>query len=78
MLPASLAAVRAGVHGHSDVSLGEGGRVVWCRRRYSDQLATLLFLLDEGHFRFRSRLSKKVVDTGLLGDRCRLSGDCHR
>ena len=82
MLPASLAAWRAGVHGDADVGLGQRRGVVGAVARHGDELAALLLLADVGQLGLRRGLGDEVVDAGLGGDgrggQRVVAGDHHR
>ena len=73
-----LGGLRAGVHGHADVGLGQRRGVVGAVAHHGDQLAVGLLLADVGELRFRRRLGDEIVDAGLLGDGSRPSADCRR
>jgi hypothetical protein len=56
------------VHRDADVGLRQGWSVVRAVAGHRDELAALLFGLDQSHLRFGGRLSQEIVDTGLLRD----------
>ena len=82
MLPASRAAMRAGVHGDADIGLGERRRIVGAVAAHGDQLALGLLLADQRQLVFGRCLGKEVVDACLGRDRCRrhriVAGDHYR
>ena len=70
-VPGLLRGLRAGVHGHADVGLGEGGSVVGAVTGHRDEPAARLLLADQVHLVLGRRLGEEVVDAGLGGDRLR-------
>ena len=60
--------LRAGVHRHADVGLGERGRVVGAVAGHRDEPAAGLLALDQRHLVLGRRLGEEVVDAGLVGD----------
>src|SRR5208283_2664778 len=58
----------AGVHGHADVGLGQGGGVVGAVADHGDEFAALLLLADAGQFVLGFGLGDVIVHTGLGGD----------
>ena len=63
--------LRAAVHRHADVGLGEGRRVVGAVAGHGDERAAGLLAADERHLVLGRRLREEVVDARLLGDRLR-------
>ena len=63
-----LRGLRAGVHGHAYVGLGQGGRVVGAVAGHGDQLALALLALDQVHLVFGLGFGEKVVDAGFARD----------
>ena len=82
MLPGFLGRLRAGVHRHADVGLGERRGVVRAVAGHRDERAARLLALDQRHLVLGRRLGEEVVDAGLVGDRLRgervVAGDHHR
>ena len=74
--------LRAGVHRHADVGLGQRGRVVGAVAGHGHQLAFVLLFFDQPHFCFRRRLGEKIIDARFARDRrggARIvAGDHHR
>ena len=81
-VPGFLGRLRAGVHGHADVGLGERGGVVGAVAGHGDEEPAGLLLLDQRHLVLGRGLGQEVVDAGLLGDGRRgervVAGDHHR
>ena len=73
-MPASLAALGAGVHGDADVGLGECGSVIGAVSGHRHQLALCLLGVDQTHLRLRRRLGQKVVYAGLAAMAAAVSG----
>ncbi len=59
---------RAGVHGHANVGLGEGGSVVGAVAAHGDQLALGLLFADELQLVLRRCLGEEIVHAGFGGD----------
>ena len=74
--------LRAGVHRHADVGLGQRRRVVGAVAAHGDQLALRLLLADQRELGLRRGLGEEVVDARLGGDRGGgqrvVAGDHHR
>ena len=72
----------AGVHGHTDIGLGQSRGVVGAVAAHRHQLALGLLGLDQPELGLRRRLGQEVVDAGLGGDGGRgeriVAGDHHR
>ena len=81
-VPCFFRGLRAGVHGHADVCLGERRSVVGAVAGHGDQLAVGLLASDERHLVFWRRLCQKVIDAGFGRDRRGgervVAGDHHR
>ncbi len=66
---ASLArGLRAGIHGDTDIGLGQSRRIVGAVAAHGDELALGLLIADEPQLLLRRGLSEKVVDAGFRGD----------
>jgi hypothetical protein len=63
-----LGGLRAGVHGHAYVGLGQRGGVVGAVAGHGDELALGLLALDQVHLVLGLGLGEEVVDAGLAGD----------
>ena len=61
-----LGGLRAGVHRHADIGLGERGRVVGAVAGHRDEVARLLLLADECELVLRRGLGEEVIDARLL------------
>ena len=81
-MPGFFRRLRAGVHRHAHVRLGERRGVVGAVAGHGDELPVGLLALDERHLVLGRRLGQKVVDAGLGRDRGRreriVAGDHHR
>ena len=60
--------LRAGVHRHADVGLGQRRRVVRAVAGHGDEMACRLFLADAFEFVFRRGLRHEIVHAGFGGD----------
>ena len=58
----------AGLHGHADIGLRQGGRVVGAVAAHGDQPALGLFGLDQAQLVLGRGLGEEVVDPGFRGD----------
>ena len=63
-----LGGLRAGVHGHADIGLGERGRVVGAVADHRDHAAAGLLPADERELVLRFGLGQKIVHARLRGD----------
>ena len=81
-VPGFLRRLRAGVHGHADVGLGQRRGVVGAVAGHGDEAAARLLAPDQRHLVLGRRLGQEVVDAGLLGDggggERVVAGDHHR
>ena len=81
MLPASLAGLRAGIHGHADIGLRERGSIVGSIAGHGHEFPFGLLAFDQRHLVFGLGLSEEIIDARFLGDRRRgeriVSGDHH-
>ena len=81
-MPASLAAMRAGVHRHADVGLGQGRGVVGAVAAHGHELALGLLVADQLQLGLGRGLRQEVVHAGLRRDGRRgqriVAGDHHR
>jgi hypothetical protein len=72
----------AGLHGHADIGLGQGGRVVGAVAAHGDQPALALLLADQPQLVLGRGLGQEVVDAGFRGDggggHRVVAGDHHR
>ena len=69
-----LGRLRAGVHRHADVGLGQGRRVVRAVAGHGHQLARACSALISRIFIFGRGLGQKIVDAGFVGNRGRRAG----
>ena len=70
-MPASRAAMRAGVHGDADIGLSQRRRVIGAVAAHGDELAFGLLGADQLELVLRRGLREKIVDAGFRGNRRR-------
>ena len=64
-----LGGLRARVHGHADIGLGQGGGIVGAVAHHGHELPVGLLLADVGELGFRRGLGDEIIDPRLRGDR---------
>ena len=77
-MPASRAAMRARVHGDTDVGLRQRGRVVGAVAAHGDELALSLFVADELELVLGRGLGEEVIDPSFRRNSGGRRSDCRR
>ena len=60
--------LRARVHGHANIGLGQRGRVVGAVSGHGNQFPVSLFAADQVHLFLGRGLGEKIIDSGFAGD----------
>ena len=67
-VPRFLGRLGTGVHGHADVGLSEGRRVIGAVTGHGHEVAAGLLALDQRHLVLGCGFGEEVIDAGLFGD----------